>query len=107
MTDAGSNNENDGCDARLPDIPVGRAEAGRRGYSGKTGRSVYDGCSTFHVEVTIMTTVLVTRVFDSELGETKRKEFDDLAAANDYVDRLRPDGVVGCVKVGDKIKRVF
>ena len=54
-----------------------------------------------------MTTVLITRIFAGELGETKERSFDDLAAANDFVDRLRPDGVVGCVKVNDKIKRVF
>ena len=54
-----------------------------------------------------MTTVLFTRIRDGELGETVTRHFDDLEAANNYVDCMIPDGYVGCIKVGDKIKRVF
>ena len=51
--------------------------------------------------------VLVTRIMGDHLGRTVRKDFDSLEQANDYADLLRPDGVVVCVKVGDKIKRVL
>ena len=54
-----------------------------------------------------MATVLVTRVWTDKLGKTVEHDFDDLKAANEYVKRLRRDGVVGCVKVGKHIKRVF
>jgi len=54
-----------------------------------------------------MVTVLVTRIWPDKLGNTVPHDFDDLAAANEYADRLRTDGLIVCVKVGKRIKRVL
>ena len=52
-------------------------------------------------------TVLMTLILDGELDHTDRIEFDDLDKANAFADCVEGEGCVGCVKVGDKIKRVF
>ena len=60
-----------------------------------------------------MAHVLVTLVEDGCLGDTDRIDCKDLAAANDLADSIESNAwlpgisCVGCVKVGDKIKRVF
>jgi len=55
-------------------------------------------------------TVLVTTIRDGELGKTRSYDCGDLAAANDFVDNTvlwNNSHEVGCVKIGNKIKRVF
>ena len=54
-----------------------------------------------------MTTVRFTTVRDGELDRTEEREFDGFQEALEFSYDIEGDGVVGCVKVGDKIKRVF
>lgn len=60
-----------------------------------------------------MTHVLVTLICDGEMGDTDRIDCADLAEANALADSFEDTvwkdhaGYVGCVKVNDKIKRVF
>jgi len=60
-----------------------------------------------------MTFVLVTSIVNGELNETHRIDCADLSEANDLIESMENTelaaghGYVGCVKVGDKIKRVF
>ena len=60
-----------------------------------------------------MTIVLVTRVENDCVGKPERIEFASFAAANDYADSIEAlkkggrNGLVGCIKVANKIKRVF
>jgi hypothetical protein len=57
-----------------------------------------------------MTYVLATTIVDGELDRTERTKCADLAEANALADRYENDDDnvwVGCVHVGDKIKRVF
>ncbi len=54
-----------------------------------------------------MATVLVTPIVNGELGETVKLDFDDWASANEWVDNAALKGYVGCVKLGDSVKRVF
>ena len=62
------------------------------------------------IGVTIMTYVLATTIVDGELDRTERTKCADLAEANALADRYESDDSnvwIGCVHVGDKIKRVF
>jgi hypothetical protein len=60
-----------------------------------------------------MAHVLVTLIEDGCMGSTDRIDCKDLASAEALADSFentemkRGIGCVGCVKVGDKIKRVF
>lgn len=53
----------------------------------------------------IKTVVRFTTIDGGELGETKSKGFANFEEAMAFVDGLT--GCVGCLKQGDKIKRVF
>jgi hypothetical protein len=53
------------------------------------------------------TTLLVTLVKDCELTDTITHDCRDLIHANELVDSFTGNGYVGCVKVGENIKRVF
>ena len=60
-----------------------------------------------------MTHVLVTSIVNGELNQTHRIDCKDLSEAAGIVESMentelaRGHGYVGCIKVGDKIKRVF
>ena len=54
-----------------------------------------------------MTTVRFTTIRDGELDRTESKDFAKFEDALEFSYDIEGDGVVGCIKVGDKIKRVF
>jgi len=54
-----------------------------------------------------MAIVLVSLVKDDCVSEPNSYKCADLAAANKLADEWAGPGYVGCVKVKDKIKRVF
>lgn len=57
-----------------------------------------------------MAHILITRIVDGRLGPTERYDCKDLAEANELMDSIEHGysefDFVGCVKLGDKIKRV-
>ena len=53
------------------------------------------------------TTLLVTLIRDGELMDTITHDCRDLSHATELVDSFTGNGYVGCVKVGDAIRRVF